>query len=528
MARVRIAVALSALVTVCAGARAQAVKFESPENGYRIWVPRSLEAVPNPPNERQVLAKWANKVEFKGKLRAEVMCTVMVVRIAKSKGATTGDQPEDGTDGKKTIREEIQSQLNAGTTLETFLQHRGYQHELQPIKDWKPLKLKSGAEYTARQVIEGATDTHGRRKVDTAVAGTVTLTVEDPQEIFGIVALGPWVEPWSDMVLAMAKSLERTAVGAPDPKKEGKYDATTKQAEFRKEVRSKVVKGWTAIDTENYILVTNAHNKGLVQKITTDIEAMRQAYIVRFPPVGDLEAVSTVRICDSLDDYTKYGGPPGTGGYWNFADEELVLFDTDSFPKELLKRNPNLANVTTLGVMYHEAMHQYFYYANGNLAPASWFNEGYGEYFGGAVLDRNKGQIERIGRNKFRMDWVKKCQKEQRFPDLNAFLLMTQREFYGASALQNYAFAWAFCYFLEEQRKDPKGNKEWGAIPDAYLGHLRDATKEERDQHHFDPKDKKWLALYEDKIQQTAYQRTFKGMDLIKLEKAWVDAMEKW
>jgi hypothetical protein len=226
-----------------------------------------------------------------------------------------------------------------------------------------------------------------------------------------------------------------------------------------------------------------------------------------------------------MTDYAAYGGPPGTGGYWNPAQEELVLVDVLGENRvEILEKNPNLKNVTPEDVLYHEAMHQYFHYSNGNLAPASWFNEGFGEVFAGAVADRGKKVIARVDRNKFRMFWIAQA-KGHGFPQLRPLLEMTQPEFYDRrSSLKNYAFAWAFCFFLEQQRKDTKGNREWGAIPDRYLQNLRVAAGVE------DPaRAKRRIDMQETfAIQKRAFEATFGSLDLKPIEAAWHAEMKKW
>jgi hypothetical protein len=141
------------------------------------------------------------------------------------------------------------------------------------------------------------------------------------------------------------------------------------------------------------------------------------------------------------------------------------------------------------------------------------------------VPDRSKGRIQRIDRNKFRMWWILQA-KGRTFPPLRPLLQKSLAEFYQpASALQNYAFAWAFCHFLELERRDPKGNKEWGAIPDRYLHNLRAATEQARG----GSSGKGWSTpAVELQIQKDAFQRTFAGMDLEPLEAAWGAAMKRW
>src|SRR5262249_55178562 len=178
--------------------------------------------------------------------------------------------------------------------------------------------------------------------------------------------------------------------------------------DVRQQVRSKLVKDWTACDTPHFIFVTNSSHNTLIDQILADLEIMREANLARVPRVDGTEmdkVISAVSFCQTYKDYMAYGGPDGTGGYWNFVDEELVLVDVQTLDPEVLKHNPNLKTIQVLDILPHEAMHQYFFYSNGNLAPASWFNEGFGEVFGGAVPDRSKGTIQRIDRNKFRLFW---------------------------------------------------------------------------------------------------------------------------
>lgn len=511
-------------------------KFENPTEGYRIWVNKAIKAVPTEPNERQALAKWGEKLELKDKsFRGEVDCTVMLVRIKKGKGPVTGGQPkpeEEPEPEPTSIREQSVEALNSGTTPEEFLKKRGYRSALGAVEGERAVKSKDGQEFVVKQWVGDAFD--DRRYQHNQVPMIRTYMLESEQEYFGLVALGPFVDKWRDIVEDMAKSLERIQLGSAEDATSGEEFTN---ADFREQVRKKLVKGWAAYDTDHFIFVTNSKNKKLIDQILVDLEIMRSAYLSRFPPAEgvDMESViSAVRFCETYDDYTAYGGPPGTGGYWNFVDEELVLVDVQTLDFKAMKQYmdreklENLKNIQVLDVLYHEAMHQYFFYANGNLAPASWYNEGFGEVFGGAVPDRRKAEVARVDKNKFRLFWIKQCQRTNRWPDLRAFLKMTQGEFYGASSLQNYAFAWSFCYFLEEHRKDPKGNKAWGGIPDAYLKNLREATKQKRESLGIDKKDKEWLVAFTNELQKVAYEKTFEGIDMDELEKAWIEAIKKY
>ena len=54
------------------------------------------------------------------------------------------------------------------------------------------------------------------------------------------------------------------------------------------------------------------------------------------------------------------------------------------------------SNRDSLLVLYHEAFHQYIYYAVGEVAPHDWFNEGHGDYFSGAVIPTYGKKVTRL------------------------------------------------------------------------------------------------------------------------------------
>src|SRR6185369_1997760 len=124
--------------------------------------------------------------------------------------------------------------------------------------------------------------------------------------------------------------------------------------------------------------------KSFVKELGRQIEIIRGEYEKLFPPVHEVTAISVVRLFSEQSEYHQYGGPRGSAGFWSSDREELVLFENfDSMSKDKSKEN-------ALSVMYHEAFHQYVFYAVGNVAPHSWFNEGHGDYFAGHVLRGNK------------------------------------------------------------------------------------------------------------------------------------------
>ena len=98
----------------------------------------------------------------------------------------------------------------------------------------------------------------------------------------------------------------------------------------------------------------------------------------------------------------------------------------------------------------------------------------------------------------------------------------------GMQDAQTQGAAIAHVHWRYTMRKDAKGNKDWGALPDVYLKNLREATRKKREQLKIDEKDKKWLLPLQDELQKAAYEATFGTVDLVALRKAWIKAMASW
>ena len=123
--------------------------------------------------------------------------------------------------------------------------------------------------------------------------------------------------------------------------------ANLRDPEFRQQVRSKLMKGWEAHDSENFILISNCSNKAIITKLVQDLEIMRKCYLERFPPIGPMEKVSLVRVFKNYDEYAAYGKLPGAIGHFSPLDDELVLFDPGT---KIPKRSEWLKDVDTAEV----------------------------------------------------------------------------------------------------------------------------------------------------------------------------------
>ncbi|PIE24068.1 MAG: hypothetical protein CSA62_04475 [Planctomycetota bacterium] len=305
-----------------------------------------------------------------------------------------------------------------------------------------------------------------------------------------------------------------------------------KGIERRKKVRREMSKGWKALDTEHFILVYDTRDKGLVHRIARDIEAMRKVYKEIFPPEHPIDAVSIVRICKNKTEYHQYGGPSGSGGFWHPGNEELVFFDYDQeqrekTQKERKKQRRRLTDKDSLLVLYHEAFHQFIHYSIGEFSPHDWFNEGFGDYFSGAVISKYKKTVKVIGPSPWRINLAKnQCEFRHGFVPLSRLLKAERGEFYHpARRGLYYAAAWSFIYFLRNSDKVAKHPK-WSKLLMTYFESIKKHYKAEIAKAGKDPSLKaKHRASALARV--AAVKDATAGIDLKKLESAWREYIVK-
>jgi hypothetical protein len=271
----------------------------------------------------------------------------------------------------------------------------------------------------------------------------------------------------------------------------------------RREIERGKIKGWNVIVSpkKQYVVIyntKNGKNHALAQTIAERIEKIReQVYEVQFPPAKPIQAVSVVRVCADAKDYSDYGGPGGSAGYWSSGSEELVFYDMSASKK---------IDDDTVGVLYHEAFHQFIYYSVGDVAPHSWFNEGHGDYYAGARYRNGKFTIEkfdwRVGTVQGAIVEGPRPRKTKIDPKGNPVLdeegnpvrewgnkgytplcdlvRFSQGEYYSYPGV-SYAQGWSLIYFLREiVPKNKKWNEKWGKILSTYFDTLkREVNSEE-------------------------------------------------
>ena len=272
--------------------------------------------------------------------------------------------------------------------------------------------------------------------------------------------------------------------------------------------------GWDLHVTANYFVISNSDDREFLLEIQERLEAIREQYEQEFPeklalaasasqarrrrdarakerdddepgaPKAEYSAVegasprelsrcSVVRVCDSREDYMRYGGPAGSAGYWWSATEELVIFDDQAIGG---RRN-------TWATLNHEAFHQFIYYFFANLSPGIWYNEGNADFYSGYKLNSRR-HYER-GRFDWRNSTIKAEIREDKNVPLETLVGATKAQYYARAPLANprtgqeatfsrYPHGWSFMYFLRTGKTNRAKNWEsdWDAILPTYLATL--------------------------------------------------------
>jgi hypothetical protein len=282
--------------------------------------------------------------------------------------------------------------------------------------------------------------------------------------------------------------------------------------EYRIKIIQDLVRGWKYEDTENYIFIYNTKDERLLRKLMKDIEAIRGVYLEMFPPSGPMTAVSTVRICRDLEEYHQYGGPQGSGGYWNSVAKELVFFDYEDVKGE----GAGSGTADTLIVLYHEAFHQYIYYSTGELPPHSWYNEGTGDYFSGAKI--TGGKFKGIDVNPWRVEFIQEAIRAKQYVPWQQITRYEQHEYYRRAGLC-YAQGWSMIYFLRES-KEAQNHPVWSKILDTYFNVLKEEYNKAVAELGEKPSDFDKERAGE-KARKLAVDKAFEGVDYFEIEEAW-------
>ena len=176
-------------------------------------------------------------------------------------------------------------------------------------------------------------------------------------------------------------------------------------------------------------------------------ETMRAAYQAFIPPRVEINDVSVVRVFRDREEYLNYipKDMQWSAGIWMPMKKELVISPLDVSQTSQARR-------LTLVVVYHEAFHQYIYYALGGRDLPVWFDEGHATFFEGSDIDAHRKTVK-IVEEPLRVDPFLARLKDGRALNLGALLKMDHAQFYSRNSEMmndNYATAYALVYFLRK------------------------------------------------------------------------------
>jgi hypothetical protein len=507
--------------------KAGSTRYESPELGFRVAVPDGWQFIPPQPGEQNVLAKYVPKNQvplvISSKSMSAIESAAYVLRFDKRKAAKgEGKRASGDKDVAAWIRGSLFSGLSEIAKDRKQLDFGGVpavEHRFKgPLGDGEV-----GVFATVYSLPSG---------IDVALA--IPTAGDDKR--------------WSKDVLdfrRLAKTFKAIdVVAAKEIVAAGDTLRDKKRAELQ---RTATQGGWRLYESANYFVVSNNDDKDFIAELMDRLEAIRRVYeadypferakelrgkapttgddrgdepdggdgddegegdeledgkpaVVRPPEAPAVDPVeasrcSVVRVCTSRDQYMSYGGPPGSAGYWNFVQQELVVYDDKAVG----------GRRDTWATLNHEAFHQYIFYLYGNISPHSWYNEGTGDFYSGYQYQRNKTfSLEKFD---WRVGTIQRAVNEGKFVPLAEFVRMSQKEYYsknekhGTDVGIHYAQGWSLIWFLRTGKKaNARGwNPRWDTILDDYFEHLAMTGKLDK-----------------------AVEMTFRDVDMQELQAAWL------
>jgi len=237
-----------------------------------------------------------------------------------------------------------------------------------------------------------------------------------------------------------------TAAAPPARGREAKPAASPEWLASREEAAASVrnLKGWWVLELPDYLVLSNLKTRrhGLIERLESDLEILRGLYAEHVPARAPITAVSVVRVFDDPAEYERYVGPDYTwsSGLWVPERRELLVR-----PGDLGTNREQRERI--LRTVYHEAFHQYLYYAFDRLAASAWFNEGYAAVFENAEVREGRVTLEE---DPARLAVLEGLIEEGRV-ELWTLLHMPYPVFYARNEktmAENYALAWALVYYL--------------------------------------------------------------------------------
>ncbi len=492
------ALAITACLAASAAAQTGFTTEKHDDLGLSFQVPHSYEPLPVPPDERWIVLSYAERLKSRTAKAVRPAIDVVWIDAIPEPATPPGASPAASAASDITFRAPIHS-------VERYIAAR--------YPGWsigKGVQGKAQGAFTAREALLMPGEDETR-----PIVGWFYAYSSDQRTIALIGSCGE--HELKEQVALWRTCAERLRLYDPvatdEPEVSALYaKSTLRDVPFRIDVRKRLVRGWRAEDTDNYIVVYSTKDQPLIRKMCLDIEFLRTQYEKYFPPVAPIQAVSTVRVCRDRDEYLAYGGDADSLGYWHAPAGELVLYDAARARKRAVSDDSE-----TFEVLYHEAFHQFIHYSAGELAPHPWFNEGHGDFFGGAVVH---GEVRSIEVNARRLEVIQAAIAKSKTLGFDELLHMEERAFMECASLA-YAQSWSIVYFL---RTAPEAQRHavWSSMLPTYFDVLKRSFVEEKTRLPAEKAADRVALWQAGRAARTkALDASLAGVDLAELEAAW-------
>src|SRR5262249_1116982 len=151
----------------------------------------------------------------------------------------------------------------------------------------------------------------------------------------------------------------------------------------------------------------------------------------------------------------------------------------------------------------------------------SWYNEGHGDYFSGALI--KDGKMRSIGVNPWRVRTIQEAIKAEKTISWSDIIRYEQAQYYDKEKVHIcYAQGWSMIYFLRTC-KDVAKNPAWAKILPTYFDVLKKTWNDELAKlEGIGKKDDKGARYQAGLVaRKAAVDAAFEGVNLDDIENAW-------
>jgi len=434
---------LVALVTGAAAAAQSAklgrVYYEDHDNGYRFRYPHEWLVVPVKPDELEfgITCKMdgPSKEMRVGRSTYHLAPQLLVYKFEDEVFVVDeGEAGEEPAEGREPVTEVRRGDVT--DLIASFSFGRG------PLRDFDEDDPETDKEFEIRSI-------EARQRTWEAFTGDYDVVIDTwtfPGEDADIVLLFSVPEKhsskWMRVFKRAAKSFERIEV-----REQIEYDdfETYEQHLAYHEQEASRTEGWRALPTpsEKFIVKTSSDNDDFIEDVIERLERSRELFERDFPPERPITEVSVVRICSNEDEFHTYGGTGGgTAGWFNPSTTELVLYDAVRFNRNM-----------TFAVMSHEAFHQYRHFLFDESEAHRWFDEGHGDYYGGAEFRGRRVEVTpKMAPGIERLSGARELIRQGTYTPLERHLNFSHREWQtqGPTSVSCYEQSWSIIYMLRK------------------------------------------------------------------------------